>query len=82
MAYDLFEPPPPQSLSLSVKMRKCYRPLILKYPWLIFQPNLPGSIFVDGVDIARLPLLQLRNRLAIIPQDPVLFTGTIRQANS
>ncbi|XP_038066967.1 ATP-binding cassette sub-family C member 8-like [Patiria miniata] len=37
-----------------------------------------GSVFVDNIDIASLPLLQLRSRLAIIPQDPVLFTGTIR----
>ncbi|OJJ42757.1 hypothetical protein ASPZODRAFT_20284 [Penicilliopsis zonata CBS 506.65] len=37
-----------------------------------------GSIFVDGLDIAEIPLEQLRSRLAIIPQDPILFAGTIR----
>ncbi|KAJ3216559.1 hypothetical protein HK099_005825 [Clydaea vesicula] len=37
-----------------------------------------GNIFIDGVDIASLPLSQLRSSLTIIPQDPVLFSGTIR----
>ena len=37
-----------------------------------------GSIRVDGLDIARIRLHDLRSRLAIIPQDPVLFSGTIR----
>ncbi|XP_006820965.2 ATP-binding cassette sub-family C member 9-like [Saccoglossus kowalevskii] len=37
-----------------------------------------GSIVIDGIDISQVPLLTLRNRIAIIPQDPVLFSGTIR----
>ncbi|XP_025410477.1 multidrug resistance-associated protein 1 isoform X2 [Sipha flava] len=37
-----------------------------------------GSIFVDGVDISNIGLHTLRSRLTIIPQDPVLFSGTIR----
>ena len=37
-----------------------------------------GRIMVDGVDITQLGLKKLRSRLSIIPQDPVLFSGTIR----
>ncbi|KAG9414706.1 hypothetical protein AC1031_008111 [Aphanomyces cochlioides] len=37
-----------------------------------------GSIRIDGVDIATLGLKHLRSQLAIIPQNPVLFKGTLR----
>lgn len=37
-----------------------------------------GKIVVDGIDISQVPLHILRSRLAIIPQHPVLFRGTVR----
>ncbi|EIW69200.1 hypothetical protein TREMEDRAFT_44369 [Tremella mesenterica DSM 1558] len=37
-----------------------------------------GRIIIDGVDISKLGLNTLRSRIAIIPQDPVLFSGTLR----
>ena len=37
-----------------------------------------GSIFIDDVDCASVPLALLRSKLGIIPQDPVMFSSTVR----
>ncbi len=37
-----------------------------------------GSIRLDGLDTSKVALDVLRRQLAIIPQDPVLFSGTVR----
>jgi ATP-binding cassette subfamily C (CFTR/MRP) protein 1 len=37
-----------------------------------------GSLTIDGIDISKIPLSELRSRVGIIPQDPVMFSFTVR----
>jgi ATP-binding cassette subfamily C (CFTR/MRP) protein 4 len=38
-----------------------------------------GCIIIDGIDISRIGLHELRKKISIIPQEPVLFSGSIRK---
>ena len=37
-----------------------------------------GKIIIDGIDVQELELRDLRSKLSIIPQEPVMFSGTMR----
>lgn len=43
----------------------------------IMEPS-EGKIYIDGLDISKISLTNLRSRMAIIPPEPVMLTGTIR----
>ena len=37
-----------------------------------------GKIEIDGVDISKLDIADLREQITMIPQDPIMFSGTLR----
>lgn len=43
----------------------------------LFDPP-PGTVFVDGVDVRKIPLDTLRRAIGYVPQEPFLFSETIR----
>lgn len=43
-----------------------------------FNDPRPGTLFIDDIDIRDYPLAQLRSQIALIPQDPFLFSLSIR----
>jgi ATP-binding cassette subfamily B protein len=38
-----------------------------------------GSIFIDGIDVNRIPLKTLRSSIAMVPQESFLFSTTVRE---
>jgi ATP-binding cassette subfamily B protein len=38
----------------------------------------PGTVFIDGIDVRDLPLGQLRSSVGYVPQEPFLFSTTLR----
>lgn len=59
----------PRSKQPSLTLPSCIRRIV---------EAVSGRILIDGLDIATIGLHQLRSRITIIPQDPVLFSGTLR----
>ena len=46
---------------------------------LLRMAHVSGTVTLDGVDLAEVPLKMLRSAIAVIPQEPVLFSGTVKQ---
>jgi ATP-binding cassette subfamily B protein len=51
--------------------------LLSLVPRLLEPP--PGTVFLDGVDVRSWPLHDLRAAVAVVPQEPFLFSATLRE---
>lgn len=38
-----------------------------------------GRVLIDGHDITKVPLRALRHRIVVVPQEPAMFSGTLRE---
>ncbi len=38
-----------------------------------------GEVRIDGVDVRRIALASLRRNIAVVPQEPILFSGTVAE---
>ena len=44
----------------------------------LYEPE-QGRIFIDSYDISKVELYSLRRQIGIVPQEPLLFSGTISE---
>ncbi|QFK71108.1 ABC transporter ATP-binding protein [Pradoshia sp. D12] len=51
---------------------------LLKLIPRFYEPT-EGSIYLNGINIKELELVDLRNRIGLVPQKAVLFTGTVKE---
>eukprot|EP00775_Hariotina_reticulata_P001784 gene1784-2118_t len=55
----------------------CGKSTLMMVLFRIIEPS-GGAVLIDGLDSVTLGLTDLRSRLSLVPQDPVIFSGTVR----
>lgn len=48
-------------------------------PANVSEEEYQAPIIIDGIDVLRIGLKDLRSKIGIIPQSPVLFSGSVRR---
>jgi ABC-type multidrug transport system fused ATPase/permease subunit len=68
----------PKSLTAIVGRSGSGKSFILKLITRLYDPT-EGQVLIDGQDIKRVSIQSLRSQIAVVPQVPVLFTGTVKE---
>ncbi|CAG8488090.1 12093_t:CDS:10, partial [Acaulospora colombiana] len=80
MKYGPELPPVIKGISIHIKAAEkigCGKSTLATSFFRFIEPT-SGQIILDGIDITTIGLKDLRSKITIIPQDPVLFNGTLR----
>jgi len=72
-----FEVPAGTTVALVGRTGSGKSTLLSLLPRMIDPP--PGRVFLDGVDLRRLPLTRLRSAVGMVPQESFLFSATVRE---
>ena len=79
LAYDTLFPRPSLATQVGVVGRTGAGKSSLAQALLrMVEPYPGGCMRIDGIDTSQLLVQSLRSKISVIPQDPVLFSGTIR----
>ncbi|MGE5418322.1 MAG: peptidase domain-containing ABC transporter [Acidobacteriota bacterium] len=68
---------PGQTIAL-VGRSGCGKTTLINLLMRLYQPN-SGKILIDGYDLRQVSVSSLRRQMGVVPQDSVLFNGTIRE---
>lgn len=75
-----------KGLSFTIKGREkvgvcgrtgCGKSTLMMAIYRIVEPT-DGRVLIDGIDTSVIGLQDLRSRLALVPQDPIIFSGSVR----
>ncbi len=72
-----FEVPAGRTVALVGRTGAGKSTLLALVPRLVDPP--PGTLAVDGVDVRRLPLAELRGAIGMVPQETFLFSATVAE---
>jgi ABC-type multidrug transport system fused ATPase/permease subunit len=68
----------PKSITVLVGKSGSGKSSILKLIMRLYDPS-EGKVSIDGQDIKHVSISSLRSQIALVPQSPVIFSGTIKE---
>ena len=68
----------PKSITVLVGKSGSGKSSILKLIMRLYDPS-EGKVLIDGQDIKHVSISSLRSQIALVPQSPVIFSGTIKE---
>lgn len=62
---------------VQLRLSGCGKSTLMMVLFRMVEPS-GGAVLIDGLETSKIGLTDLRSRLSLVPQDPVIFSGTVR----